>query len=91
VLDLFGITEEALLASIAAADQPTKKWALAKARQLKIDGKITEDMSKTEIADLLKEASKEDAKAGKLKKQLKIEYIRNQLVTWGVWPIRSLK
>ena len=91
MLDLFGITEEALLASIAAADQPTKKWALAKARQLKIDGKITEDMSKTEIADLLEKASKEDAKAGKLKKPLTSEYIRNQLVTWGVWPIRSLK
>ena len=66
-------------------------WITAEARQLKADGKITKGMSKTELASLLEHQSEGAAEAGKLKKQLTLRYIRNQLDAWGLWPISSIK
>jgi hypothetical protein len=83
------------LATLPASDPPSTKptivWITAEARQLKADGKITKGMSKTELASLLEHQSEGAAEAGKLKKQLTLRYIRNQLDAWGLWPISSIK
>jgi hypothetical protein len=77
----------------AAPPKPlsTIAWITAEARQLKADGKITEGMSKTELANLLARQSEGAHKAGKLKKPLTLRYIRNQLAAWDLWPISSIK
>jgi hypothetical protein len=82
-------------AALPATDPPkpssTIVWITAEARQLKADGEITKSMSKTELAKLLAQRSQGPAKVGKLKKPLTFRYIRNQLVSWGLWPISSIK
>jgi hypothetical protein len=85
---LTGITEAP---PSTATVMDTKTWMIAEARQLKADGKITEDMPITEVAKVFARQMAEAVKTGTVKKALDYRSIRNQLARWGLWPISSIK
>jgi hypothetical protein len=93
VLDYFGITEEASVRPPVSKkpSTPTKRWVTGLAERLKAEHKLSDDMSKTKLAELFEDESKRAAKNGEIKKPLTLRYIRYQLEPWGIWPISSIK
>ncbi len=64
------------------------QWAIAATRNLQAENKIPEGITKAKLARVLAAEAQKAAKAGQLSRTLKASYIENQLIPWGIWPLK---
>ena len=69
------------------------QWARATTRRLRDENRPPEDAKKkqSELARLLAAEAQTAVKAGQLNHALKASYLENQLIPWGIWPLKSFK
>jgi hypothetical protein len=71
----------------AATASASVQWARVTTRNLRTEGKITEGMTKADVARLLAAEAQKAVKTGQLTRALKASYLENQLIPWGIWPL----
>jgi hypothetical protein len=70
---------------------PTSEWILNEAVRMKRAGEIPEGISETDFAKLLAPNMHQAAKTDTSLRPIKWQHIRNNLRSWGAWPISSIK
>jgi hypothetical protein len=70
---------------------PTSEWVLNEAVRMKREGEIPEGISETDFAKLLAPNMHQAAKTDTSLRPVKWQHIRNNLRSWGAWPISSIK
>jgi hypothetical protein len=75
-------------ADTPAAASASVTWAIVTTRDLQAANKIPDGATKTELARLLETEAQTAVKAGKISRALKASYRENQLIPWGIWPLK---
>jgi hypothetical protein len=67
------------------------QWVTKTTRRLRAENKIPDGVIKADLARLLETEAQKAVKAGELGHTLKASYLENQLVAWGIWPLKSFE
>ena len=67
------------------------KWITAEIKRMKQDGKIPDDIGITVLAKALADRMLTAAATDPSLRPVKAPYIKNNLASWGLWPVFGIK